>query len=49
MCEFCGGVLCLLGLLGHMAHFRCQNCGMEFSQEVDDEEAAEMRSALDGS
>ena len=32
-CEMCGGPLEALGALGNRNHYRCRNCGMEFSSE----------------
>jgi hypothetical protein len=34
-CECCGGEMMLLGVLGSLSHFRCRNCGMEASCEVE--------------
>lgn len=31
-CPMCGGPGVLLGKLGSRVHFRCRNCGMDFSQ-----------------
>ncbi len=33
-CSMCGGDLAYLGTLGSMEHYRCRNCGMEFSTPV---------------
>lgn len=38
ICSLCGGELRLLGYLGSLAWFRCANCGMEFSFEIEEEE-----------
>lgn len=35
-CSFCGGVLCLLGRLGCLVHFRCRDCGMDHSCHADE-------------
>jgi hypothetical protein len=32
-CPGCGGPGVVLGTLGNRAHFRCRNCGMDFSHE----------------
>ncbi len=32
-CRLCGGILCLLGQLGLRKHYRCRNCGMDWSKE----------------
>jgi len=34
-CECCGGEMMLLGVLGSLSHFRCRNCGMDASCEVE--------------
>jgi DNA-directed RNA polymerase subunit RPC12/RpoP len=31
-CPVCGGPSYELGTLGNREHFRCQNCGMDFSR-----------------
>ncbi len=31
-CKLCGGPLGLLGALGSMKHYRCRDCGMNFSK-----------------
>lgn len=28
-CSICNGLLALLGVLGNLAHFRCNGCGHE--------------------
>lgn len=33
-CELCGGVLIALGRLGRVIHFRCQDCGMDWREEM---------------
>ncbi len=33
-CSVCGGELYVLGALGKLMWFRCQNCGMECCEEV---------------
>lgn len=41
-CDMCGGDSALLGFLGKLAHFRCQDCGWQFSipaSDLEDEEA----------
>ncbi len=30
-CQFCNGALNIMGILGNLEYFRCENCGMEFS------------------
>lgn len=30
-CTVCDGPAVLLGMLGHTQHFRCRDCGMEWS------------------
>ena len=35
-CPVCGGPGVELGRLGNRAHYRCRNCGIDFSHEVDD-------------
>jgi hypothetical protein len=30
-CQFCNGALNIMGILGNLEYFRCQNCDMEFS------------------
>ena len=32
-CPFCDGDIVLLGVLGHVVHFRCRDCGLDFSRE----------------
>lgn len=47
MCRICGGPLIPLGVLGHLEHLKCRNCGMQFvvnksvEPEVSDEYDAE--------
>lgn len=36
MCKVCNGVLVFLGRLGNLDWFRCRDCGMEQSVEVED-------------
>jgi tRNA(Ile2) C34 agmatinyltransferase TiaS len=33
-CPVCDGPGMLLGSLGHLVHWRCQNCGMDFSSKA---------------
>lgn len=33
-CNFCGGPLGLLGILGRMKHYLCRNCGMAYTKEM---------------
>ena len=35
-CHLCGGLLALLGKLGHLVWFRCQDCGMDSSMSQED-------------
>lgn len=37
-CPLCDGPGCLLGTLGRRIHFRCRNCGMDFSRLVEAQE-----------
>lgn len=37
-CPGCDGPGIPLGVLGYTRHFRCQNCGLEFSIEVNPRE-----------
>jgi hypothetical protein len=32
-CDLCGGLLVLLGKLGHLTWLRCQACHMQYSVE----------------
>lgn len=32
-CKFCKGPLMLLGQLGQMKHYRCRDCGAQFTKE----------------
>lgn len=34
-CSICNGILVLLGRLGWLTYFRCRDCGMDFTIEVD--------------
>lgn len=34
-CPACGGPGVLLGTLGRLEHFRCRDCGAEFSRRPD--------------
>jgi transposase-like protein len=31
-CPYCDGQATLLGVLGHTQHFRCRDCGADFSK-----------------
>jgi len=33
-CPVCGGPGVELGTLGNRQHFRCRNCGMDFSRSI---------------
>lgn len=35
MCPVCEGMGGLMGILGNLAHFRCIDCGMGFSYNLD--------------
>ncbi len=35
-CQMCGGPGISLGTLGRLEHFRCRNCGVDFSYEPKD-------------
>lgn len=37
-CSMCDGPLMLLGVLGSLAHFRCQNCGWQESKPASEVE-----------
>jgi len=37
-CEICGGTLNKLGILGNREHYNCQQCGMESSYDLSQEE-----------
>lgn len=38
-CEYCGSHnLEFLGLLGNVDHFRCRDCGMDHSEEMQEDE-----------
>lgn len=47
-CPMCPGVTNFMGFLGRRAHFRCLHCGIEFSQEVNDEDVADCDHDHDG-
>lgn len=34
MCPACGGANSAMGKLGNLSHFRCQDCGMEYSRDT---------------
>lgn len=36
-CDVCGGPLMFLGKLGRRLHFRCRDCGLEWSVVEDDQ------------
>lgn len=40
-CTLCGGVAYPLGSLGYLMHYRCRNCGGQFSEPVEDRSAAD--------
>lgn len=40
-CPVCGGPGLLLGQLGNRVHYRCRNCGMDFSERGDEPVAEE--------
>lgn len=31
-CSLCGGILVLLGVLGRKRHWRCRDCGMDWTE-----------------
>jgi len=37
-CGQCGGPGVPLGQLGSLMHFRCRNCGMMFSETLDEDQ-----------
>lgn len=37
ICETCGGDGVLLGTLGNLTHFRCRQCGADFSRAAQSE------------
>ena len=39
MCPMCNGPGIVLGSLGRLTHFRCRNCGWDFTQERGSEES----------
>ena len=44
MCPMCSGPGVLLGSLGRLNHFRCRNCGWDFSEEPLEEDSSRDRS-----
>ena len=34
-CPYCGGTLCLLGVLGVLVHTRCENCGLDHAEAIE--------------
>lgn len=34
LCDQCGAVMVVLGVLGDRRHFRCEGCGMQFSRKI---------------
>jgi len=40
-CPVCGGLELYLGALGRLDWFNCQNCGMQFNQESDNQDNEE--------
>ena len=40
-CPACGGAGALLGCLGDLIHYRCRNCGADYSETQDPHEEAE--------
>lgn len=36
-CGMCGGQATPLGTLGTLSHYRCRNCGMDFSQKAENQ------------
>lgn len=37
-CPVCGGPLSMLSCLGRLLWFRCKACGLDVSQELEEEE-----------
>ncbi len=35
-CQICSGLLQHIGILGNLAWFRCQNCGWEISDRIEE-------------
>lgn len=35
-CHACSGPLCLLGVLGKLAHLVCRHCGLQWSVDADE-------------
>jgi transposase-like protein len=35
-CEICSGDVQHMGTLGSRFHYRCRNCGLEFSRKISD-------------
>lgn len=33
-CQLCDGLAFLMGVLGKLAWYRCEGCGMEFSKRL---------------
>jgi tRNA(Ile2) C34 agmatinyltransferase TiaS len=40
-CPMCGGTGMLLGQLGHREHYRCRDCGMDYSIDAASEPVTE--------
>lgn len=36
LCPACGGEACVMGALGNRMHYRCNHCGGQFSEVVDE-------------
>jgi tRNA(Ile2) C34 agmatinyltransferase TiaS len=45
-CSQCDGQLALLGALGRTKHFRCVNCGAQFSQTPRAPKARKVKTSL---
>lgn len=40
-CDYCEGPCTPMGVLGRRAHFRCRDCGLEFSLQLGEGETIE--------
>lgn len=46
-CPECGGTAQLIGRLGNRKHYRCESCGLDVSQELDENRWAMSEEAVD--
>jgi len=37
ICNFCGGIANMLGILGRLIYYRCEDCGHEQSEQIESE------------